>query len=222
MVGLHEAEVLAIEPLAANIKQFSLRLKSGEPYRFAAGQHLDYWSGEKLASFSIASNPLEPATFQIATRRFGQATAKLHDEVSVGDSIPITGPQGLPFDWSKLAGRELWFIAAGIGLTGLSAQILQVEAQGDRYPGRHRLFYGLKDRTELLWPDRLERWRRFADVHVTGDGRHLLGDILHEGTRGHAGVTALVCGTTQFYDSVLTLLVKIGIKPGYILNNIWE
>ncbi len=216
------ATVLAIDELAPNIKQYTLARADGEPYPFVPGQHLLVWGAEKYTTYSIGSSPNAPETFQFSVRRTGAGTIYLLDTVRVGDTVTVTPPMGKGFSQELLAGKSLWFIAGGIGLMGLSAQILALEESTERAHGEHKLFYGLKDRQELLWPDRLERWRAFMDIDVTGDGRHLVGDLLHEGLDGHAEVAALICGPAAFFRPVLEALLKVGVPPRQILNNIWE
>lgn len=211
-----------IVPLATDMKEFTFERADRMPYAFRAGQHFLVWNGNKYSAFSLTSLPRETSRFNFAVKRHGELTSYLLDEVAIGDKVTITLPQGRGFDPEKLVGRELWFIAGGIGLMGLSAQILEIEAEPERFGQNHKLFYGLKDRSELLWPDRLESWRKFMTIDITGDGRHLLGDLLHEGIEGHAQVTALICGPAVFFQPIYRLLVKIGVLPDYILTNIWE
>lgn len=216
-----DVRIVDIRPLTPTVKEFWLERLDGAPYAFAPGQHLMYWSGQKYAEFSLASSPTMPAVVAIAVRKLGQASSKLH-ALRVGDVIAVTPPKGEAFRTSHLAGRELWFVAGGIGLAGLKAQLHAVAAAPAEFPGRHKLFYGLKDRAELLWPDELRAWASWLDVEVTGDGRHLLGDLLHEGLGGHGQVTALICGPNAFYEPVRQVLLRVGVPATHILTNIWE
>ena len=216
-----DARILEIRQLTPTVKEFWLARVDGKPYYFVPGQHLMYWSGTRYAEFSLASSPDRPARVAIAVRKLGLASTQLHSAV-VGDVIQVTPPKGEAFPLSRLAGHELWFIAGGIGLAGLKAQLYATMAVRDEFPGRHKLFYGLQDRSELLWSEELKRWASWLDVDVTGDGRHLVGDLLHEGLGGHECVTALVCGPNAFYEPVREVLVKVGVPATHILTNIWE
>lgn len=217
-----KVEVMAINKLADNIKEFTVRLNDRQNYRFLPGQHLLFWLPTKYSSFSLASDPAQTQEFKFAVRKIGQSTGFLHDEVKVGEELEITAPMGRGFDQEKIKGKDIWFIAGGIGLMGLSAQILTVEANRKEYPGNHKLFYGLKDRRELLWPEKLERWKDFMDIDITGDGRHLLGDLLHEELDVHSDIAVFICGPAAFFKPIFQLLIKIGIKPQNIQTNIWE
>ncbi|MCA9388182.1 hypothetical protein KC644_00280 [Candidatus Berkelbacteria bacterium] len=215
-------EITKIEQLALDIKEFTASRVDGQDYRFSPGQHLLFWLPTKYSSFSLASNPINTKEFAFAVRKIGRSTGFLHDEVNVGDELEITAPMGKGFDQEKIKGKDIWFIAGGIGLMGLSAQILTIEANPDLYPGQHKLFYGLRDRRELLWPDKIERWKDFMDIDITGDGRHLVGDLLHEDLEVHDEIAVFICGPAAFFKPIFQLLIKLGIKPQNIQTNIWE
>lgn len=214
------AKILAVRDLTPSVKEFQLRRVDGASLPFIPGEYILYWTGRKYAAFSLASNPLEPETFTIAVAKRGPATAQLHRR-TVGDSIPFAGPFGPAFEPRDTQGRSLWFIAGGIGLAGLVAQIRQLEAEPERFGSNHKLFYGLRSRDHALWRDDLERWRQFMDVDLTGDGRHLVGDLLHERLRIPGDVTVLVCGPRPMAHAVFPVLTKLGIESRYILTSIW-
>ncbi len=224
---LIDLEVVSTCLLTPTVKEFVLKRVDGQPYRFTAGQHLMVVHEAGRREFSIASSPRAPETIRLAVRTVGVVTAWLHEQAR-GDVIQVTKPIGLEFHPKLLAGRELWLIAGGIGLTGLVATILEIEAEGGggrhraSTDARHKLFYGLADRSELLWPDELERWRSFLQIDITGDGRHLIGDLLHEKLAISDNVTALVCGSPEFSEAVFPVLQKIGMTRKQILTNIWE
>lgn len=213
--------VVRVRPLTPTVREFVLQRVDGQPYRFTAGQHLMVKYGERYREFSIASSAHAPETIRLAVRAVGEVSNWLHER-TVGDRIQVTEPRGQEFHPKYLQGRDLWLIAGGIGLTGLASTIYELEAHPDQYGRHHKLFYGLADRTELLWPDELERWRQLLEIDITGDGRHLVGDLLHERLEPTNSVTALVCGSQAFYDAVFQVLVKLGIQRTRILTNIWE
>lgn len=230
-----DMEIVSTSPLTPTVRELVLRRVDGKPYPFISGQHLIVYYGNKYREFSIASSARIPETVRLAVRDVGVVSHWLHER-AVGDVIQATEANGQEFHPKYLAGRDLWLIAGGIGLTGLVSTICELEHQFQRDPsafaqGRfgHRLFYGLSNRNELLWPEELERWRKVLTIDITGDGRHLIGDLLPASAEASAGklgpidtVTALVCGSQEFYDVAFQVLQRIGIQRTRILTNIWE
>ncbi|MBI4032317.1 hypothetical protein HY374_01270 [Candidatus Berkelbacteria bacterium] len=218
---LVDLEIRSIRLLTPTVKEFVLRRVDGQPYPFTSGQHVMVHYEGLYREFSIASPARRPETIRLAVRAVGKVSQWLHER-QAGDVIQATEANGLEFHPKYLAGRDLWLIAGGIGLTGLVSTIYELEHNPRHFGSNHRLFYGLPNRSELLWPEELERWRSFIEIDITGDGRHLIGDLLHERLEVPNTVTALVCGSQQFSDAVFQVLTKLGIQRTRILTNIWE
>ena len=64
---------------------------------------------------SITSTPTRPARVEFAVRDVGTVTHALHN-LEPGDQLGLRGPFGNGFPTEELTGRDLYFVAGGIGL----------------------------------------------------------------------------------------------------------
>lgn len=149
----HVVTVGKLDNLTPTIKGIWLKLE-GDGLEFQAGQYINvHVPGlEHPRAFSIASSPSEPNLVEINVRRVegGAATNYLHDELSVGDELTITGPLGR-FFVRKSYDEPMIFIAGGSGLSSPKSMILDLLEQGDKRP--ITLLYGARSSEELYYVD---------------------------------------------------------------------
>ena len=79
--------------------------------------------------FSITSSPTNEEFMEFSIKRCGCVTQAIHD-LSAGDTITVRGPYGRPFpvEGDDFKGKNLLFIAGGIGLAPLRSVIDYVRA----------------------------------------------------------------------------------------------
>ena len=95
--------------------------------------------GEAL--FSITSSPTNREYMEFSIKRCGCVTEWLH-QMEVGQQITIRGPYGNGFPVeSDLKGKDLLFIAGGIGLAPLRSVINYVRDNRQNY-GSVQIIYG--------------------------------------------------------------------------------
>ena len=113
------------------------------------------------APISICSGP-DDDQFQICVRKVGSLTGKIH-ELNVGDVIGVRGPYGNGFPVEVLKGKDLLFVAGGLGLAPLRSLIHYVLKHRDQY-NRFILLYGSKKPEERLFTNELDDWEQRNDV----------------------------------------------------------
>ena len=131
------------------------------------------------AMFSITSSPTLKEYQEFSIKKCGVLTDYLHD-LQVGDEIMVRGPYGnnFPVD-TALKGKDLVFIAGGIGLAPLRSVINYVLDNRADY-GRVDIVYGARSADDLLDLKEIqERWMHEENVHV-----HLTIDRPQEGWDG--------------------------------------
>ena len=74
------------------------------------------------APISISSTPTRPGSLHLSVRRVGHLTTALH-KLQPGASVGLRGPYGRPFPMKALEGKDLLFVAGGIGLAPLRSVI---------------------------------------------------------------------------------------------------
>ena len=214
------ARVVKIEALTPTIKGIWLELP-GEGMRFQAGQYINLKVPglEHPRAFSIASSPAEKNLLELNVRRVedGAATAFLHDELSIGDELDITGPLGR-FFVRKSQPEPMIFIAGGSGLSSPKSMILDLlEAGDDR---QITLLYGARNQQELYYQDLFEE---LSSKHANFNYVAALSDeqsdwagprgFVHELAERHfdnqfANHNAYLCGPPPMIDACITSLMR--------------
>ena len=135
------------------------------------------------AMFSIKSSPTNTEYMEFSIKKCGCVTEWLH-QAEVGQQITIRGPYGNPFPVDDVfAGKNLLFIAGGVGLAPLRSVINYCRDNREKY-GRIDIVYGSRSKEDLAFYDEIvNEWMKDErDVHV-----HLTLDREQEGWDGHVG-----------------------------------
>jgi len=114
------------------------------------------------APLTIASSPTRKGYFDMCVRRVGKVTEALH-RLQKGDAIGIRGPFGRGFPTTEVEGKDILFVAGGIGLVPLRAIIQYVLDNRDKY-GRVIILYGTRTPEDRLFLDELKEWKERDDV----------------------------------------------------------
>ena len=221
-----QAKVLLSERMTQTERFLRLRLSNGRPLGHEAGQFIEVsLPGVGEAPLTIASSPEQEEYFEICVRAAGNVTRALH-KLQAGDVVGIRGPFGRGFPLERLRGRDLLFIAGGIGLVPLRP-LVQYALGHRREFGALTLLYGTRTPAERVFLQELQSWEQNADI----DYRHTLDRPL-EGWRGHVGVVttflpelpldpakcvALVVGPPVMYKFVVWGLADKGMSDENIL-----
>jgi len=111
-----------------------------------------------------------------------------------GGKVGIRGPYGRSFPIGEMVGRDILFVAGGIGLFPLRSLINEVIDQRGGF-GRVVILYGAKSPAERMFTGELEQWRGRDDVEYLETV-----DEGDESWKGNVGV-------------ITTLFSKVSIDP---------
>ena len=138
--------------------------------------------GVSEGMFSITSSPTNKEYQEFSIKKCGELTSYLHS-LQVGDEITVRGPYGNHFPVEdKLKGKNLLFIAGGIGLAPLRSVINYVLDNRDDY-GTVDILYGSRSADDLVKLKEIQEvWMNAKDVNV-----YLTIDREQEGWDGHVG-----------------------------------
>ena len=114
------------------------------------------------APFSVTSPPSDSEKFEVDIRKEGALTQALHS-LKIGDKVGVRGPYGKPFPLADLKGKNLLFIAGGLGLAPLRSAILDVLDHRDEYKDIFILF-GCQDPSQRLFISDLRTWKKRNDI----------------------------------------------------------
>ena len=160
------AELVRTEQLTENEKLLEVSLINGrESLGHLPGQFVEVSVlGIGEAPISISSSPTKGKNFELVVRKVGNVTLALH-RLNVGSKIGIRGPFGTHFPIGKAEGKDLLFVAGGIGLIPLRSFIQYVLDNRYKYK-RVIIFYGCKTLSEQLFLSTLEEWRERKDIEL--------------------------------------------------------
>ena len=179
------------------------------------------------AMISITSSPTVEEYMEFSIKKVGTLTSWLHS-MEEGQEILIRGPygNGFPVD-TTFKGKDLLFIAGGIGLAPLHSVINYVRANRENY-GHIDVVYGSRSKEDLVDLDEMKNeWMNEKDMNV-----YLTIDREEEGWDGHVGFvpnyvqelnfptteTAIICGPPVMIHFTLQGLQKLGFTNSQVFT----
>lgn len=212
-------KVRGLNPVARELRFRILDPKAAASFSFTPGQFIMvYVPGYEEAPLTITTSPSELPEFDIAVRTIGNATTAIN-RLKTGDTAYIRGPLGNAANFNKIYGRELLIVAGGIGIAPLRS-IIRWISEDNKLVSKLTIVYGAKDPESLIFKDELEKWKKFADVHITVDK----GDTDWSGLVGYIpdvikklklseNTNVIACGPPILYDKIAKILTREGVKP---------
>lgn len=184
-----------------------------------------------LSLFGVGEAPLSISawhprsrTIELCVRAVGTVTRALHRRKR-GERVGLRGPYGNGFDLNRIGGRDLLFVAGGLGLAPLRSLIHAVLEERKSF-GKLTLLYGARSPAELLFRDEIESWTAQPNFQ-----RWVTVDVAESGWEGHVGVitrlfrnlrldplqtVAVVVGPPVMYQFVLREILARGLPEGRI------
>jgi sulfhydrogenase subunit gamma (sulfur reductase) len=222
------ARLLEIETLTSKEKLLRLELEDSSPLNHSPGQFVEVSVlGTGEAPISIASSPTRGPVFELGVRAVGNVTRSLH-RLKAGDYLGVRGPFGNGFPAARLTGKDLLFVAGGIGLCPLRSMVqYAVDRRWDF--GRIMLLYGCRQPAELLFRDELDEWQKQGNIELLEtvdrcpDSTAWEGNVgvittLFPGVEVNAERTvAMVVGPPVMYRYVVAACLKKGLAEENIL-----
>ncbi|MBM4329974.1 MAG: oxidoreductase [Deltaproteobacteria bacterium] len=157
------AEIVRVEQLTKMEKLFEIKFKDGQELGHQPGQFVEvslFGIGE--APISVSSSPTRKGSFELAVRAVGNVTKAMH-ALDRGATLGIRGPFGKGFPIEELKGKDILFVAGGIGLVPLRSLINYVLDKRQDF-GRVLVLFGAKTPAEQLFLDELSRWRQSKNM----------------------------------------------------------
>ncbi|HBK53815.1 FAD/NAD(P)-binding protein [Syntrophomonas wolfei] len=222
-------EIVKIIDETPDVKTFHVRNENGVPFDVKPGQ-LAMVSllpvGEGMFSVSWQE---EKEHLQFAIRRVGLMTDELHS-VGVGHKIGVRGPYGNGFPVEACQGKDMLFIAGGIGLAPLRSFIKYCLKHRADY-GKIQVLYGARSYADLCFKDELfELWPKEKDTEVfttldrpeEGWDGHvgLIPSYLEELKPAPEGKVAVICGPPIMIKFALKSLEKMGYNDEQVITTL--
>jgi sulfhydrogenase subunit gamma (sulfur reductase) len=220
------ARIVKVEEMTELETLFTVQLPEGRSLGNEPGEFVECSvMGVGEAPFVVTSSPSRSdGTFELCIRRVGDVTSALH-RLAPGDVIGIRGPFGRGFPIGRMRGKDILFVAGGMGLPPLRSLINQVLDERGAF-GRVIILYGTNNPDRILFREELEEWAARDDVefHMTvdradGDWQGNVGVIttlFPEITVNPRNTVAATCGPPIMYRFVLMELLGKGIPEAQI------
>mgnify|MGYP001058084274 CR=1 FL=1 len=204
---------------------FTLSFDVPEGFPFRPGQFNMLWvHGVGEVPISISGDPGEPTRLVHTIRSVGNVTRAMAS-LGVGSWLGVRGPYGTWWPLEQVRGRDVLFVAGGLGLAPMRSAILHVLSHRADY-GRVTVLFGARSPAQLLFRDDLQRWRgRFdcwLEATVDRAGRdwfgpvgpitHLVADVPLK-----PETAVLVCGPEIMMRFVVRELERRGVPD----DSIW-
>jgi len=220
-------KITNIKEETPDIKTFRLSTKEGkEPFESKPGQlAMISLPGTGEAMFSVTAQGDE--WLEVSIKRVGELTDALHD-ASEGDSIGVRGPYGNYFDIESLKGKNLLFVAGGIGLAPVRSLILSVLEHKEDF-GEIDVLYGARSSADLVFKEDLfENWPKVLNTHLTIDAEECgwLGSVcfvppfLEEKGFSPENRACILCGPPIMIKYCLASLEKMGFQKENIITTL--
>lgn len=167
---------------------------------------------------SISGDPADPARLVHTLRAVGTVTRAM-EALAPGATLGVRGPYGSAWPVEEAKGKDVLFIAGGLGLAPLRPAILHVLANRQDY-GRVIVLYGARTPADLLYREELQRWRGRFDCRleaiVDRAGREWMGPVgvvtkLIAGVPVEPDDAIFVCGPEIMMRFVVGELEKRGV-----------
>lgn len=136
-----------------------------DTFEYKQGQFMELSVvGAGEAPISITSSPSRKGFLEFTIRAMGKVTKSIHD-LRKGDTLYLRGPYGNSFPFEELKGKNLYFIAGGIGLAPVRSLINLV--MDNRKDFQHiKILYGARTPDDLCFKSELEEWKKIPDTEV--------------------------------------------------------
>ncbi len=227
-------EIATIEEIKdeiVDVKTFYLKFDNKEidgNFRFKSGQFIMctvFGAGE--FAVSLPPSP-ENDRFHITVRRIGKVTNALHD-LQVADKVGIRGPFGNGFPFEEIKGKNVIYVAGGIGLIPLRSSIVHVLQHRNDF-GRILLLYGSRSPQDLMYQYMLEEWQKIEgfETFITVDNGTpewkgnvgIITTLFNKVEIPVENTVAFVCGPPVMFNAVIKELMQRGIKDDMIISTL--
>jgi NAD(P)H-flavin reductase len=229
-MNLYQPHLVSIEQVSdETIDTRTLKLSFKSPdvaksFDFKAGQFGEYSVfGAGECTFCIASSPTRKGYIECSFKTVGKVTKAMR-RLGVGDTMGFRGPYGNAFPVEQMAGKNIYFIAGGIGLAPVRCVIWNTLDLRSKFRDI-TIIYGARSVGDLVYKPELQEWAARQDVNVRlcvdpgGETPEWKGDVCFVPTlveKMHPSpqdAYAVVCGPPIMITFTLPLLEKLGFPP---------
>lgn len=226
------AKIVEIKDETSDVKTFKVCFEDKalqDNFTYKPGQFVEFSVfGEGEATFCISNSPTRKSLIECSVKKTGKVTDVLH-EMDIGDTIGLRGPYGNGFPIEHLKGKNLLFVAGGIGLAPLRSLINYCIDNRSDYK-TITIVNGARSSKDLVYKDEYKEWEKVKDLHL-----HLTVDCDEENWTCMIGVVpkvleeikptcqnsvAILCGPPVMIHFTMPILKKLGFCDPEIITTL--
>jgi len=214
----------------------TLRLQFKDPevkenFSFKAGQFGLYSVfGEGECTFCIASSPTRMDYIECSFKQAGKVTTALR-RLDIGDIIGFRGPYGNFFPLEQMKGKNIVFIAGGIGLAPVRCIIWNVLDLRNEFKDI-TIIYGARSVSDLVYKRELEDWKKRTDIRTivtvdpggeTPDWKGEIGfvpTIVEKVAPKSFDAFTIICGPPIMIKFTIPVVTKLGFLEDRIITTL--
>lgn len=236
-MNIYKPELMVIKNIVDetnDTRTFKLQFKDEETaksFSFKAGQFGEYsLFGEGESTFCIASSPTRSGYIECSFKKVGKVTSAL-TKLDVGDVIGFRGPYGNYFPVEEMKGKNVLFIAGGIGLAPVRCVIWNVLDLRKDFKDV-TIVYGARSVDDLVYKKELDEWQSMPDVKTVvtvdpgGQSNDWKGEvgfvpaIVEKVAPQCENTIAIVCGPPIMIKFTIPVLTKLGFAEENIITTL--
>jgi len=230
----HLMNVVAVIDETPDTRTLRLQFKDPEvaaAFAFKAGQFGEYSVfGAGESTFCMASSPTRPEFIEASFKLAGKVTNELR-QLNVGDTMGFRGPYGNTFPLEQWEGKNVVFIAGGIGLAPVRCVIWNVLDLRDKF-GDLTIVYGARSVADLVYKRELEEWAGRSDVKLvttvdpggeTPDWKGEVGfvtPVVEKTAPSADNAVVVLCGPPIVVKMTLPVLAKLGFADDQVYTTL--
>jgi len=222
--------VIQVTEETCDVKSFKVQTLDGKaPFEFVPGQ-LGMFGiaphGECMFCVSMGGNDW----LEFTVKKVGTVTERLH-LLHPGAQVIVRGPYGNYWPTEECKGRDMLFIAGGIGLPPVRTFLLHTLENRADY-GRIDLVYSASTKTDLVFKEQLfELWPKEPNTHVhvsvyrdCDENNNCTISYTAPFLEGLgldvSNTTAVLCGGPSLYRTCSQALTNMGVADENILTTL--
>jgi NAD(P)H-flavin reductase len=220
---LKVSEIIPETPDTVTLRMEFQDDKFAKGFSFKPGQFGLFGTfGEGESALAIASSPSEKSHVACSVRKVGKVTTAL-TSADTGDIIGFRGPYGNSFPLEEMKGKNVLFIAGGIGFSAIKSSLLSVLENAERYK-KVSLLYGARTVNDMVYKRELAEYEKSSKIDLVktvdpgGESKGWDGKIgfvptVLEGIEiDPKSASAIVCGPPIMIKLSIAVLVTKGFR----------
>ncbi|NWF50405.1 MAG: FAD/NAD(P)-binding protein [Ignavibacteriaceae bacterium] len=236
-MNIYKPELVEIKEIideTPDIKTFRLKFKDEKlqnNFSFKAGQFAEYSVfGEGECTFCIASSPTRPEFLECSFKLAGKVTKAMR-KLKIGDTMGLRGPYGNSFPLEEMKGKNVVFIAGGIGLAPVRCIIWNVLDLRSEFKDI-TIIYGARSVSDLVYKYEIQDWQNMPGVKTvvtvdpggeTSDWKGEIGfvpSIVEKVAPKNENTIAIICGPPIMIKYTFPVMEKLGFSEDSIITTL--